>query len=102
MSAELNQAWDARVDGLLAMLPTWLQSRMAWLRVPSRWWIRVPMALLFMLGGLLSILPLLGLWMLPLGVALLAEDVPGVKAPLEKAAQWLVRSWARMRGRTEL
>lgn len=101
MSTELSQAWDGRVDGLLARLPAWLQSKLAWLRVPSRWWVRVPAALLFMLGGLLSILPLLGLWMLPLGVALLAEDVPGMKAPLETSARWIARTWGRIRGRTE-
>ena len=48
---------------------------------------------------MLSILPFLGLWMLPLGAALLAEDVPGMKGPLERAAQWLAAAWRRVRGR---
>ena len=99
MSKELSQAWDERVQMLLASLPGWLRSVMEWLRAPPRWWLRVPAALLFTLGGLLSVLPFLGLWMLPLGVALLAEDVPGMKTPLEVAARWLVNAWHRLRGR---
>jgi len=38
--------------------------------------IRLPVAVFLILGGLLSILPVLGLWMLPLGLMLLAVDVP--------------------------
>ena len=37
---------------------------------------RVPIACLLILGSFLSILPVLGLWMLPLGLMLLALDVP--------------------------
>ena len=36
---------------------------------------RAPIGLLFMLGGVLAILPVLGLWMLPVGVAILWLDV---------------------------
>ena len=99
MDAGLNQAWDARVARGLARLPPALQSRIEWLRVPSRWWLRVPAGVLFTLGGLLSILPVLGLWMLPVGAALLAEDVPGMKGPLERSARWLGAAWRRVRGR---
>ena len=38
--------------------------------------IRVPVAILFILGGFLSFLPVLGLWMFPLGLLLLAVDLP--------------------------
>ena len=38
--------------------------------------VRVPLAVLLILGGLVSFLPFLGLWMLPLGLLLLAVDVP--------------------------
>lgn len=42
-----------------------------------RWWIvRVPLAILLIIGGLLAFLPVLGLWMLPLGLLLLAVDIP--------------------------
>jgi hypothetical protein len=36
--------------------------------------------MLLICGGLLGFLPILGLWMLPLGLLLLAEDVPPLKS----------------------
>lgn len=100
MSAELSKAWDDRVDSILPKLPKQLRVILAWLRVPSHWWFRVPAALLFILGGVFSVLPVLGLWMLPVGFALFAEDLPGLKAPLERSARWLVNTWQRVRGGT--
>ena len=46
------------------------------LRARGWWIIRIPAALLLTLGGLLAFLPVLGIWMLPLGLLLLAVDVP--------------------------
>ena len=86
--------WDARVSRLSEKLPDPLQRTVDWLREPSRVWLRVGAALLFILGGIFSILPVLGLWMLPLGLALLAQDVPGLKVPLEKSACWIEATWA--------
>lgn len=65
---------------------------------------RVPIAILLMLGGTFSFLPLLGVWMLPLGVMLLAIDLPMLQGPVattairvrRRAGRWLHRR--RMRG----
>ena len=38
--------------------------------------IRSVLGVLFMVGGVFGILPLLGFWMFPLGVALVALDIP--------------------------
>ena len=38
--------------------------------------LRLPIAVLLILGSFLAILPVFGLWMLPLGLMLLALDVP--------------------------
>ena len=92
-TAHLAAAWDDRVAELTGKLPRWLGSAVIWLRNPSRRLVRVMAAGLFILGGVLSILPILGIWMLPLGLSLLAEDVPGMKPPLEKSARWLSLKW---------
>ncbi len=43
----------------------------------NRWrLVRIPLGIFCILGGVLSILPFLGLWMLPLGFLLLAVDLP--------------------------
>jgi len=88
--------WDARVTRLSERLPERLRKGVDWLREPSRRPLRLIAAILLMLGGVFSILPVLGLWMLPLGLALLAQDVPALKAPMERAAQWIERRCARV------
>jgi hypothetical protein len=41
--------------------------------------VRLPTALLLVFGGIFSFLPVLGIWMLPLGLMLLAVDVPLIR-----------------------
>lgn len=48
--------------------------------------IRLPLALLLICGGLLAFLPVLGLWMLPLGLLLLAIDLPFLRGPVSLAS----------------
>lgn len=88
--------WDARVDRLSAKLPDRVRRIVDWLREPSRLWVRGGAAILLMLGGIFSILPILGLWMLPLGLALISQDIPGLKVPLEHSALWIERTWKRI------
>ncbi|HET8727105.1 MAG TPA: hypothetical protein VFO41_06300 [Alphaproteobacteria bacterium] len=64
-----------------------------WVRKPSSRLIRIPIAILLILGGIFSILPVLGIWMLPLGLLLLALDVPFLQRPLVKALLWTERKW---------
>ena len=51
-------------------------------------WVRWSLAILLILGGLLSFLPILGIWMLPLGLMLLAPDSP-----------WLYRQMVSLKAR---
>jgi hypothetical protein len=86
---ELARAWDDRVERQLQKLPRSVTDKVHWLRDPKRRVIRVIAGGLFVLGGIFSILPILGIWMLPLGLALLAEDFPGIKPWLERTALWV-------------
>ena len=49
-------------------------------------WVRVPLALLLIAGGFLAFLPVLGLWMMPLGILLLAIDIPPLRPAVAAAA----------------
>lgn len=50
-----------------------------------RWrFFRVPAGILLILGGLAGFLPLVGFWMLPLGLAILAVDIPAAERLLRK------------------
>ncbi len=64
----------------------WLQARRARL-------VRVPLALFLIVGGIFSVLPFLGLWMLPLGLMLLAIDLPFLQGPV---AALIVRARRRI------
>jgi hypothetical protein len=43
-------------------------------------------------GGVLSILPVLGIWMLPLGLLLVAYDVPFLREPVGRFTIWATRN----------
>jgi len=91
------QDWDARIERGLTHAPEWLRNAVHWLRAPSRLWVRLIAGVLLIIGGILAILPIFGLWMLPLGLALIADDVPWLQVRLEQAARWCERMGRRMR-----
>ena len=65
-------------------------------------WLRVPIAVALILGGVFSFLPVLGLWMLPLGLLLLAVDIPPLRPAVASGTIWArrrVRRIARWRQR---
>ena len=64
-----------------------------WLRRPSSRLARIPLAALLILGGIFSFLPVLGLWMLPLGLLLFAQDVPPLQKPMALGLGWIERKW---------
>jgi hypothetical protein len=82
---------EQRVERLIDRLPARLRSTVRWLRRPSSRWLRIPAGVLLILGSLLSILPVFGLWMLPLGLTLLAEDVPPLRRARERILDWIER-----------
>ena len=59
-----------------------LRGPMSALRRDSWFPIRFPIAIVLIAGGLFSFLPVLGIWMLPLGLLLLAVDLPALRGPI--------------------
>jgi hypothetical protein len=68
-----------------------------WLRQRHLLIVRIPLALLLILGGIFSFLPILGLWMLPLGLLVLAVDIPPLRRPVGNLLVRLQRWIARLR-----
>ena len=64
-----------------------------WLRKPSSRYARIPIGILLIFGGIFSFLPVLGLWMLPLGLLLFAQDVPILQKPIAQMLGWVERKW---------
>jgi hypothetical protein len=82
---------ERRLERLIERLPVRLRAPTRWLRQPASRWLRIPAGLLLVAGGFLSVLPLFGLWMLPLGLMLLSEDVPLLRRARERVLDWLER-----------
>jgi hypothetical protein len=48
-------------------------------RLPGSMLLRIPIGLLLVVGGFLGFLPVLGFWMVPVGIAVLSVDIPAVR-----------------------
>ena len=59
---------EPRLRRLLRRLPNRMQAITRWLRKPASRWARLPAGIFLIIGGCLAILPVFGLWMLPLGL----------------------------------
>jgi hypothetical protein len=87
------QREERRLERLIDRLPYTMQKVTRWLRRPSLWWVRLPAGILLIGGGLVGFLPLLGFWMLPLGLILLAEDLAPLRWLRRRALDWAARRW---------
>ncbi|MCX5521052.1 hypothetical protein OSH10_21650 [Kaistia defluvii] len=52
----------------------------------------------FLLGGALGFLPILGFWMVPVGLVVLSHDSARVRRIRRRSEVALFRRWARFRG----
>jgi hypothetical protein len=87
--AKAMNADDWRFKRLINRLPKRIRSSVRFVRQPSCRWLRIPMGLLLTIGGVLWFLPIAGLWMLPIGLALLADDVQLLRSLRSRALDWV-------------
>ena len=80
---------DHRVERLIERLPSSARSAAHWLRQPSARRVRIPAGVLLCVGGVFGMLPVLGFWMLPAGLLLLAEDLPMLTRATSRMLDWL-------------
>ncbi len=62
-------------------------------KVPQQKWLRILLGISLIIGGILGFLPIVGFWMLPLGIVVLSMDIPIVRRLKRKIAL----KWARRR-----
>ena len=84
---------DAHIERFERRLPASLGGFFRWLRKPGSAWVRLPLGLALLLGGIAGFLPVLGFWMIPLGLLVIAKDIPFVRRPLIKLLDWVERKW---------
>ncbi len=93
MSTNYQMELDRHFAWFEGKLPPRPARFVSWLRQPSSRWVRIPLAFLLIVGAIFSFLPVLGLWMLPLGLLLFAQDVPALQGPLVRLLAWVERKW---------
>lgn len=101
MTSDGQRELDRAFDGLEQEVPDRVARAIRWLRSPASRWVRLPLGLLFIIAGLLWFLPVVGIEMLPIGLLLVAQDVPFLKKPVGRGMLWLEHRWARWKKRRE-
>jgi hypothetical protein len=91
--ARLNRQFDRLQRRVPNFAADWLER----LRRPEARWIRIPLGFLLIIGGIFSFLPVLGIWMLPLGLLLLALDLVFLQGPVNSAIVRGTRKWTTWR-----
>ena len=84
---------DQAYEGLEKEVPDRVSRAIRWLRNPRSRWIRIPVGLLFILSSVFWFLPVVGIEFLPLGLLLIAEDVPFLRKPVGRMMIWLEERW---------
>ena len=82
---------EHRLERLIGRLPSSAQPVARWLRSPPARPVRLPAGALLCAGGVFGMLPVLGFWMLPAGLVLLAEDVPPLQRATGRMLGWVER-----------
>lgn len=72
---------------------------LALLREPGFMIARIIVGIMFVLGGILAFLPVLGIWMLPLGILILAIDIPVLQGPITRLVICGRRRFSNLRRR---
>ena len=95
MTSPAQAELDRYFEKIEKRLPPSVVRFLHWLRKPSSLIARAIVALLLILGGIFSFLPVLGIWMLPLGLIIIAQDLPFLQPPLVRGLQWAEAKWAK-------
>jgi len=93
MSGKSKERLLRQFDKLERHVPRFAARALEWLRRPSARVVRIPLGVLLILGGTFSFLPVLGAWMLPLGLLLLAIDLPFLRGPVNTVIVSGSRKW---------
>lgn len=97
MTTRDHERLDRIIDRYSARLPGWMARFVAWIRKPALRVPRIIAGVLLVLFGLVGFLPVLGFWMVPLGLLLLAQDVTFLRRPTVNTIYWVERKWQSWR-----
>jgi len=93
MATKSHTRLNRQFDRLQRRIPNFAARLLERIRRPEARWIRIPLGVLLILGGIFSFLPVLGIWMLPLGLLLLALDLVFLQGPVNSTVVRGTRKW---------
>lgn len=89
---------DALLDRMSRSFPK-AAGFLGWVRKPSSRLVRIPLGILLVAFGFVGFLPILGFWMVPLGLMILALDIRPLQGPVVSAVEWLEEKWTTWRAK---
>jgi hypothetical protein len=92
-----QELFEHAYQKLMAELPEPVARVLFRLRAPDMKCVRLTTGVLFIAGGSMAFLPVLGLELLPLGMLFLAQDVAFLRPPTAKLLLWLLRRWSELK-----
>ena len=93
MSEDSRTALDTCLERFAGRLPDKIGGFVRWITGSASALFRIPVGLALIAGGVVGFLPVLGFWMVPLGLAVIALDIPFLRPPLIRLLQWIERKW---------
>lgn len=97
MADEGKEKLDRAFDQLEEDVPDRMCRAIRWLREPRGRWVRIPLGLVLVALGVFGFLPVVGFEFIPVGLLLLAQDLPPLRKPVANFTLWLEAKWHRLR-----
>jgi hypothetical protein len=104
--AKAQDPLDEAFQRLEELLPRPLARALHWLHSPRAKWVRIPLGVLCIGASFFWFLPVVGVEFLPIGLLLIAQDVPFMRKPVGNMVLWVLdrfedlrRWWKRRRAR---
>jgi len=92
-----RETLDLAFAQLERLLPARAARWLAWLHGPRARWVRIPAGLLCIVAAGFWFMPVVGIEWLPIGLLLLAEDLPFLRKPVGRFILFLLRQARRVR-----
>ena len=94
---EGDKLLDEAFDGLEEQTPDSVTRFIRWVRDPKSRWVRIPLGLLCIVASFFWFLPVVGIEFLPIGLLLIAQDVPFLRKPVALLLLWLEAKWVQLK-----
>jgi hypothetical protein len=91
-----NDPLEQAFTRLEKVLPRPLARALHWLHDPGSRWVRIPLGALFIVASFFWFLPVIGIELLPIGLLLIAQDVPFLRRPVGRIMVRLLDGFERM------